>query len=122
MKRTCAQADPEWKKARSDWWDCQRQEGLTPRTGDGEWTSKETASLNADDPKVLEEVIRPATIEAQCSEKVRLAQRLSDLEASYQGPLIEKNQALLNELKAERDAKISEGALKLLPPTSSHTR
>ena len=44
---------------------------LTPRTGDGEWTSKETASLNADDPKVLE-VIRLATIEAQCSEKVRV--------------------------------------------------
>ena len=102
-----AQADPEWKKARSDWWDCQRQEGLTPRTGDGEWTSKETANLNADDPKVLEEVIRLATIEAQCSEKVRLAQRLGDLEASYQGPLIEKNQALLNELKADRDAKIA---------------
>ncbi|OFJ98628.1 MULTISPECIES: hypothetical protein [Rothia] len=102
-----AQADPEWKKARSDWWDCQRQEGLTPRTGDGEWTSKETANLNADDPKVLEEVIRLATIEAQCSEKVRLAQRLGDLEASYQGPLIEKNQALLNDLKAYRDAKIA---------------
>ena len=102
-----AQADPEWKKARSDWWDCQRQEGLTPRTGDGEWTSKELASLNADDPKVLEEVIRLATIEAQCSEKVRLAQRLGDIEASYQGPLIEKNQALLNDLKAYRDAKIA---------------
>ena len=102
-----AQGDPEWKKARSDWWDCQREKGLTPRTGDGEWTSKETANLNADDPKVLEEVIRLATIEAQCSEKVRLAQRLGDLEASYQGPLIEKNQALLNELKAYRDAKIA---------------
>ena len=102
-----AQGDPEWKKARSDWWDCQREEGLTPRTGDGEWTSKETANLNADDPKVLEEVIRLATIEAQCSEKVRLAQRLGDVEASYQGPLIEKNQALLNELKADRDAKIA---------------
>ena len=102
-----AQGDPEWKKARSDWWDCQREEGLTPRTGDGEWTSKETANLNADDPKVLEEVIRLATIEAQCSEKVRLAQRLGDLEASYQGPLIEKNQALLNDLKAYRDAKIA---------------
>ena len=102
-----AQGDPEWKKARSDWWDCQREKGLTPRTGDGEWTSKETANLNADDPKVLEEVIRLATIEAQCSEKVRLAQRLGDLEASYQGPLIEKNQALLNNLKAERDAKIA---------------
>ena len=102
-----AQGDPEWKKARSDWWDCQREKGLTPRTGDGEWTSKETANLNADDPKVLEEVIRLATIEAQCSEKVRLAQRLGDLEASYQGPLIEKNQALLNDLKAYRDAKIA---------------
>ena len=88
-----AQGDPEWKKARSDWWDCQ--------------TSKETANLNADDPKVLEEVIRLATIEAQCSEKVRLAQRLGDIEASYQGPLIEKNQALLNDLKADRDAKIA---------------
>ena len=105
-----AQGDPEWKKARSDWWDCQREKGLTPRTGDGEWTSKEAArmaSLNSDDPKVLEEEIRLATIEAQCSEKVRLAQRLGDLEASYQGPLIEKNQALLNELKADRDAKIA---------------
>ena len=105
-----AQGDPEWKKARSDWWDCQREKGLTPRTGDGEWTSKEAArmaSLNSDDPKVLEEEIRLATIEAQCSEKVRLAQRLGDLEASYQGPLIEKNQALLNELKAYRDAKIA---------------
>ncbi len=38
---------------------------------------------------------------------MRLAQRLGDLEASYQGPLIEKNQALLNELKADRDAKIA---------------
>ena len=105
-----AQGDPEWKKARSDWWDCQREKGLTPRTGDGEWSSKEAArmaSLNSDDPKVLEEEIRLATIEAQCSEKVRLAQRLGDLEASYQGPLIEKNQALLNDLKAERDAKIA---------------
>ena len=80
---------------------------MTPRTGDGEWSSQETANLNADDPKVLEEKIRLATIEAQCSEKVRLAQRLGDLEASYQGPLIEKNQALLNNLKAERDAKIA---------------
>ena len=38
---------------------------------------------------------------------MRLAQRLGDLEASYQGPLIEKNQALLNDLKAYRDAKIA---------------
>ena len=80
---------------------------MTPRTGDGEWTSKETANLNADDPKVLEEVIRLATIEAQCSEKVRLAQRLGDLEASYQGPLIEKNQAKLNQLKEEKEKRVA---------------
>ena len=104
---TYASQTDEWKNIRSDWWDCQREKGLTPRTGDGEWSSQETANLNADDPKVLEEVIRLATIEAQCSEKVRLAQRLGDLEASYQGPLIEKNQALLNDLKAYRDAKIA---------------
>ena len=102
-----AQGDPEWKKARSDWWDCQREKGLTPRTGDGEWSSQETANLNADDPKVLEEVIRLATIEAQCSEKVRLAQRLGDLEASYQGPLIEKNQAKLNQLKEEKEKHVA---------------
>ncbi|MCP8996033.1 hypothetical protein [Rothia sp. P3C3.S176] len=102
-----AQGDPEWKKARSDWWDCQREKGLTPRTGDGEWTSKESANLNADDPKMLEEKIRLAIIEAQCSEKVRLAQRLGDLEASYQGPLIEKNQALLNQLKEEKEKHVA---------------
>ena len=84
-----------------------RSEAYQRAQGDPEWTSKELASLNADDPKVLEEVIRLATIEAQCSEKVRLAQRLGDIEASYQGPLIEKNQALLNDLKAYRDAKIA---------------
>ena len=62
--------------------------------------SKETANLKwLMIPKCWRRFIRLATIEAQCSEKVRLAQRLGDLEASYQGPLIEKNQALLNELR-----------------------
>ena len=102
-----AQGDPEWKKARSDWWDCQREKGLTPRTGDGEWTSKELASLNSDDPKVLEEVIRLATIEAECNQKVGMAQRLGDIEASYQGPLIEKNQAKLNQLKEEKEKHVA---------------
>ena len=102
-----AQGDPEWKKARSDWWDCQREKGLTPRTGDGEWTSQETANLNADDPKVLEEKIRLATIEAECNQKAGMAQRLGDIEASYQGPLIEKNQAKLNQLKEEKEKRVA---------------
>ena len=37
----------------------------------------------------------------------RFRRSLGDVEASYQGPLIEKNQALLNDLKAYRDAKIA---------------
>ena len=37
----------------------------------------------------------------------RSRRSLGDVEASYQSPLIEKNQALLNDLKAYRDAKIA---------------
>ena len=107
---TYASQTDEWKNIRSEWWTCLRERGLTPREGESDWISEESAHLMTSSPgneEAKPEEIRLATIEAQCSEKVRLAQRLGDLEASYQGPLIEKNQALLNELKAERDAKIA---------------
>ncbi|OFL20525.1 hypothetical protein HMPREF2779_06640 [Rothia sp. HMSC069C03] len=72
--------------------------------------SEESAHLMAssqDNEESKPEEIRLATIEAECNQKVGMAQRLGDIEASYQGPLIEKNQALLNDLKAYRDAKIA---------------
>ena len=47
-----------------------------------------------------EEEIRIATIEAQCNQDVGRSQKLYDLEAQYQKPLVAKNQAALeNELK-----------------------
>ena len=48
-----------------------------------------------------------ATIEAECNQKVGMAQRLGDIEASYQGPLIEKNQAQLNQLKEEKEKHVA---------------
>ena len=36
-----------------------------------------------------------------------MAQRLGDIEASYQGPLIEKNQAQLNQLKEEKEKHVA---------------
>ena len=53
------------------------------------------------------EEIRLATIEAECNQKVGMAQRLGDIEASYQGPLIEKNQAKLNQLKEDKEKRVA---------------
>ncbi|WP_233992307.1 hypothetical protein [Rothia sp. HMSC069C03] len=107
---TYASQTDEWKNIRSEWWICLRERGLTPREGEGDWMSEESAHLMAssqDNEESKPEEIRLATIEAECNQKVGMAQRLGDIEASYQGPLIEKNQALLNDLKAYRDAKIA---------------
>jgi len=99
---TYASQTDEWKNIRSEWWICLRERGLTPREGEGDWMSEESAHLMAssqDNEESKPEEIRLATIEAECNQKVGMAQRLGDLEASYQGPLIEKNQAKLNQLK-----------------------
>lgn len=72
--------------------------------------SEESAHLMASSQGKEEtkpEEIRLATIEAECNQKVGMAQRLGDLEASYQGPLIEKNQAKLNQLKAEKEKRVA---------------
>ena len=51
-----------------------------------------------------EEEIRIATIEAQCNQDVGRSQKLYDLEAQYQMPLIRKYQSQLEqERKAERE-------------------
>ena len=105
-----AQGDPEWKKARSEWWTCLRERGLTPREGESDWMSEESAHFMASsqgNEETKPEEIRLATIEAECNQKVGMAQRLGDLEASYQGPLIEKNQAKLNQLKAEKEKRVA---------------
>lgn len=107
---TYASQTDEWKNIRSEWWTCLRERGLTPREGESDWMSEESAHLMASSQGKEEakpEEIRLATIEAECNQKVGMAQRLGDIEASYQGPLIEKNQAKLNQLKEEKEKRVA---------------
>ncbi len=107
---TYASQTDEWKNIRSEWWTCLRERGLTPREGESDWMSEESAHFMAfsqGNEETKPEEIRLATIEAECNQKVGMAQRLGDLEASYQGPLIEKNQAKLNQLKAEKEKRVA---------------
>ena len=107
---TYASQTDEWKNIRSEWWTCLRERGLTPREGESDWMSEEGAHLmtsSQGNEEAKPEEIRLATIEAECNQKVGMAQRLGDIEASYQGPLIEKNQAKLNQLKEEKEKRVA---------------
>lgn len=96
-----AQSDAECQRARDDWGACLKEHGLGPNSDEG-WTSTQLSNPDLDE----EGRIRVATQEAQCNQDVQLSQRLGDLEAAYQQPLIEQNQQALNEAKAERDEKL----------------
>lgn len=91
--------DPTWKEAREAWWACLEQRGLTPRTGEDDWGSKQGLETSNQEEKV-----RIGLLEAQCSQETGLAQTLGDLEASYQAPLIKENQDALNQTKEALDA------------------
>lgn len=81
--------DDEWKR-------CVKDKGLTP---DSEMTVKEEKNI-PQSATPSEEEIRIAVIQAQCNQDVGRSQKLYDLEAQYQKPLVAKNQAALeNELK-----------------------
>lgn len=99
---SAARDNPAWQEARKAWWACLKDKGLTPRTGDSEWGSKEsTAEISEGLKADSEEKIRVLTIEAQCSKDTGMAQTLADLEASYQAPLIKENQDALNSIKED---------------------
>ena len=92
-----AAGDRQLKKSLDDEWKrCVKDKGLTP---DSEMTVKEEKNIpQSNTPS--EEEIRIATIQAQCNQDVGRSQKLYDLEAQYQKPLVAKNQAALeNELK-----------------------
>ena len=66
---------------------------------DSEMTVKEEKNI-PQSATPSEEEIRIAVIQAQCNQDVGRSQKLYDLEAQYQKPLVAKNQAALeNELK-----------------------
>lgn len=91
--------NPQWKQARQKWHTCLSEQGLTPRTGDEEWGTKQEMEVDTSSDAGKQEAVRIALTEANCSQETGLAQTLADLEASYQAPLIKENQAALNEAK-----------------------
>ncbi|WP_237189894.1 hypothetical protein [Rothia nasimurium] len=97
--RSHAIRNPAWQKAREQWWQCLENNGLTPRTGDEEWGTKQEMEVDTSSDAGKQEAVRIALTEANCSQETGLAQTLADLEASYQAPLIKENQAALNEAK-----------------------
>lgn len=96
-----ATADPQWGTVRDAWHACLKDAGLDPLTGEHDWATRQSMqALETGAP--LEELIRLATTEAQCNNEVGLTQAAGDIVASYQAPLIEANQAALNESKARK--------------------
>ena len=106
-----AAGDQQLKKSLDDEWKrCVKDKGLTP---DSEMTVKEEKNI-PQSTTPSEEEIRIATIQAQCNQDVGRSQKLYDLEAQYQKPLVAKNQAALeNELKEfkRRDEKFKQYVL-----------
>ena len=92
-----AAGDAQLKKSLDDEWKrCVKDKGLTP---DSEMTVEEEKNI-PQSAVASEEEIRIATIEAQCDRDIGRSQKLYDLQAQYQKPLVAKNQAALeNELK-----------------------
>lgn len=100
--------DPAWTESRGAWWACLEGQGLTPRTGDGEWGATNAGGIGT------ESDIRVAVIEAQCNVEVGMVQTLGDLLARYEAALIESREAVLveeqsrlREIRADIDAAIA---------------
>ena len=91
-------ADPAWSLIRKQWWDCLEDNNLEPEKNGESWISKQGRAIleSNTDSQVSEEGIRVAVVEATCNIQTEMTQKLADLEASYQSPLIVKNQAALN--------------------------
>jgi hypothetical protein len=81
-----------------EWTDCLRSRGVSPPAGDARWFPAGVTSAP------LEEQIRVGLIDVGCKEEHRTVQRLADIEASYQQPLIERDEARLVQRRRELDA------------------
>lgn len=102
---TLASKDPQWATFRAVWKTCLSKNGLEPPSGDSSWISKQGSDIlsreSASSPSTAdkETEIRIAVIEATCNQDASMTQNLGDLVASYEMPLIHKNQAVLNAAK-----------------------
>ena len=101
-----AVADPTWSKMRKRWWKCLEENGLEAEKNGESWISKQGRAIleSSMDSQISEDAIRVAVIEATCNVQSELTQTLANLEATYQTPLIEKNQAALNKEKERNNS------------------
>lgn len=93
-----AEKDEKWGEYKDQWYRCIESKGLT-RSGDN-WASAEGGELQGkdrSDSQAAAEIVRVSLIESHCSQETGAVQNLANLVASYQTPLIEKNQAELNQ-------------------------
>lgn len=96
-----ARADPAWMAAMERYWACLERNGLQPNRETEIFGSRQHLDVSERllaapaDPALLEESNRLAVIEATCNRDTQLARTLGDLEASYQAPLIRRNEAVL---------------------------
>lgn len=93
------QQSEEYKSIHSQFQDCVRTHGYVPDEG---WTTSDVVASDTGKPTAKE--IKAATAVAQCATDLQSAQRLSDMKASFEAPLIKKHQAQLEaRLKTIRD-------------------
>ena len=91
---------------RKRWWKCLEENGLEAEKNGESWISKQGRAIleSSMDSQISEDAIRVAVIEATCNVQSELTQTLANLEANYQTPLIEKNQAALNKEKERNNS------------------
>lgn len=97
--------NPQWQAARDEYAACLTDHGLVPATGPGEWGSKAYEAPGFDWES--EEATRVAITEAQRNTDTQLSQRLANLEAAYQAPLVKQHEAELQQLAADKSARLA---------------
>lgn len=100
-----AQKDPQWQAARDEYAACLTEHGLVAATGPGRWGSTAPEAPGFDWES--EEAMRVAITEAQCNTDTQLTQRLGNLEAAYQAPLIKQHEAELQKIADDKSARLT---------------
>lgn len=112
--RAEAEQHPAWKEAKDRWGRCLSDRGLSFSSPE-RWASDQGSQLieqgNFQSPDNTSEMIRVATIEAECSQQEGVAQELANIEGTFQKKLIEENSATLNEVKLQKQETLEQARL-----------
>lgn len=109
--RARAEQHPAWQEAKTRWATCLSDQGLTFSSTE-QWASDQGNKLieqgDYQKPENMAEMVRIATIEAECSSKEGIAAELANIEGTFQKKLISDNLPSLNELKIKKEEKLKE--------------